>query len=134
MTTSTWYIWVFSFAICWIMSRHYREKFHINHFGEFKVKINYKKFVASDFNISYVLFCFNKHNLQNGKKRVKLVLITITWIQIANKTHYMHISNTPVFRRLKDCVMLITLHLLLWLTWFLKQAFWCSFWVQMCQD
>ena len=33
---SCWYVWSFSFSVCWIKYRYYREKLHLNHFGELK--------------------------------------------------------------------------------------------------
>ena len=36
ITTSTWYIWVFSLPVCWIVDGYCWEKLHGNHFWEFK--------------------------------------------------------------------------------------------------
>ena len=36
MTTSTWYVCVFSLPFCWIMYGCYGEKLHVNHFWELK--------------------------------------------------------------------------------------------------
>ena len=36
ITTFTWYIWVFSLPVCWIVGEYGREKMHVNHFWELK--------------------------------------------------------------------------------------------------
>ena len=36
ITTSTCEVWVSSSTLCWITYGYYREKFHVNHFWEFK--------------------------------------------------------------------------------------------------
>ena len=36
MTTSPWYIWVFSLPVCWIVHGYCREKLHVNHFRKLK--------------------------------------------------------------------------------------------------
>ena len=36
MTTSTWYVWVFSLSVYWIVYEHDWEKLHIDHFWDLK--------------------------------------------------------------------------------------------------
>ena len=32
----TWWVWVFSLPVCWIMYGYYKENLHVNHFWELK--------------------------------------------------------------------------------------------------
>ena len=62
ITTSTWYIWVFSLPVCWIVDGYCVEKLHRNHFWEFKGWT--KQFLEMQSIITYMPICFTLFSCQ----------------------------------------------------------------------